>query len=206
VNLRVNLLADEERRSAGLMQTKIVARTAGFLALILVLSWVALTISSISHRRSLLKANRRKWQNLEADYNTAVKTRTELNAVQAKLTELAAYQQTRVNWHEELRKLGAHSPTNVQLTELRVSQSIATTAKAPSRTYTLRLLGRTSGPEAEATVRAFFVDLGSHPDFTNLIASAAVPPGAFRSDTAAGASESDRIFEILCVGKPRKME
>lgn len=206
MNLRVNLLADEERHHGGLLPSKSMVRAAGVLVVGIIALWIVMTTLSVSHRRAQLKSDKIKWRRLEPDYLAAVKTRSDLNAIQTQLNELSVYQRTRVDWPFELRKLGAHTPTNVQLTELRVSQSVSTDAKAPGRTYTVRLLGRISGPTAEPTVRAFFADLGTHSDFTNLIASAVVPPGAFRSDTAAGATEADRVFEIHCLGKPRKFE
>jgi hypothetical protein len=204
MNLRVNLLAAEERRNASMIQGKTLIQSSVMFVAGLAALWIALTVLSFSSQRSRLKADKWRWQRMDADYNTAVQTRADLNAVKNRLGELSAYQRTRVDWHRELRAIGAHVPADIQLTELRVSQSVATDTKVPSRTYALRLLGRTGGPTAEPTVRAFFTDLGAHPDFTNLLASATV--GSFRSDTSAGATESDRVFEINCAGKPRKFE
>jgi len=206
MKLHVNLLSDDERRSASPIRIKTLAPLAGTVTAGLIVLWIVMTVLSISHRRSQLRSDKWKWSRMEADYIAAVQTRSDLHQIEGRLAELSAYQRMRVEWHDVLRKLGGHTPTNIQLTELRVSQSIITDAKTPSRAYTLRLQGRTSGPAAEPTVRAFLTDLGSHPDFTNLIASATVPAGAFRGDTSAGATEEDRVFEINCVGRPRKIE
>jgi hypothetical protein len=204
MNLCVNLISEDERRSANPIQSKAMARTCGLLAASLVVLWVSMSVLSISGRRDQLDADNWKWRHLKDEYDAAVRTRANLDAAQARLMELSAYRRARVDWHLELRKLGGHVPTNVQLTEVRISQSLSTEGGMPCRAYGLRLHGRTSGPAASPTIKAFLAELSAHPDFTNLITAADIK--SFSKDAATGAAEADRAFEIACTGKPRKLE
>jgi hypothetical protein len=94
----------------------------------------------------------------------------------------------------------------MQLTELRMTSEIsvlpvaapaAAPAKPPELSASLRLIGKTSSPTAEADV-ARLRDLFSEHPFSNTVSSAVIPQDSFRLDPLPNGDSSGRLFEILC--------
>lgn len=112
-----------------------------------------------THRR--LKA---QWAAMEADYRV-VKNMTDEHAANMKyVTELDAWQRSRLDWETPLAALQAAVPENLQFTRLNIQGDVAVSKAepatdkqpgTPARTYSLGLEGRAVGVLSDQDVIAF---------------------------------------------------
>lgn len=198
MNLRVNLLADDEFRSPSPVRIKALLPFLVIAVILLMIFFAVMTVIRHNHISTQLKTTKWRWERMEHNYRVALDEAATNEKLKYRLDSLNTYQNVRIPWHSELRKLITHTPTNVQLTELHIAYSTSSNTNTPARTYSMRVQGRADRELAEATVRTFLNDLGTHPDFTNIIISASIPAGSFRDDNTVDAPPNSRIFEINC--------
>jgi len=151
---------------------------------------------------------------LKPGHDVLLALRAEEHDIAATLKQLGFYKNARVRFGETFAGLTPHIPDKLQLTELRVPpppplpppnpKSLSLGPTNPVERVTLRLAGRTSGPEP---VNALLKTLLSNPVCTNLIRSAEIPKGAFRQDIARGMAKHETLlFELTCECSPRRFE
>ncbi len=216
MNLRVDLIAENERRHCSVVTPRFIIGLAGSLLAVTVVALVGSSVISTQRQTQELKAEQWKWERLGPEYERAQALAKRRAAAEHVVADLHAWRDSRIVWQGQLTALAAIVPEPIQLTELKLTREIVIPptplAKPlkpgerapklppplpPRINTTLRLTGKTSSPSAEDDVAAMLATLTAHP-FTNTLSSAVIPPGAFRQNTAAGAGPSDRIFEILC--------
>lgn len=201
--MHVNLLFDEEKRSASPVSLALVVRLFALVVLVLtVMGGVSFTVAYRTLQNQVNSAED-EWKRTEPNYKAAVKLRNDLADRNVTLSEIKGWRDSRIAWGRELANLQPAVPAVIQLTELRVSQTILSLSNnIPARAFEMRISGRTGAARSEANV-VQFLDAFKQPPFAGVVASAVLPPGAFRQDPV---NKNDRVFEIICKYAPRALE
>ena len=231
MNLRVNLLREEELRYQGPVSRRFVIRaTASTVGVVVFILLAALIHRQISLYQGMRWA-RSEWTRLEARYEAVKKMQAELSAHQGLMGELQQWNQTRQSWGTVLESLQAIVPDSVQLTRLTVRTDWefvrppapapkpapeGEVAKAeeppkepvqlpaqPARRITVNMSGRASGDSADEVVGQFNQMLNRGAGFQNLFQS--VKLQRMLKD-ASHSDEAVYLFEIEAVGQQRKMK
>jgi hypothetical protein len=214
MNLRVNLIDDHERRDCSVITARFIVSLLGCLVVAVILIVLGVTFATSQRNAAALKEETWKWGRIEADFKRAQALATRRQAIECVASDLDGWRKARHSWRDELTAIASSIPENMQLTELRMTSEIsvlpvaaskvapaaapkATPAKPPELSASLRLIGKTSSPTAEADVARLRDVFSEHP-FSNTISSAVIPPGAFRLDPLPNGDSSGRLFEILC--------
>jgi Tfp pilus assembly protein PilN len=201
--MHINLIFEEEQRSASVVSPALGFKLFGMVVVVLGLVW---GYSFASHYRIVetnFNATEEEWKQMEPRYKAARQLRRDLTDVEITLKELKMWRDSRVVWSAQLESLRSIVPAVVQLTDLRISQTILSISNnIPVRAYELRLSGKTASVRSKENV-VQFLDGFRQPEFLSHVESAALPPGAFRQDPA---SKNDRIFEIVCKYGVRPLE
>lgn len=211
--LHLDLLKDEERLSASPIRLRVMLPVFSLLAALGIAVWWSVLVAR-AHTLVLQKTGLEgKIAEIKPSHNALLALRAEELDTAATLKQLAFYKNARVVFGETFARLADHVPEKVQFTELRIPPPPPLPPQDPKKPLlgptnpvervTLRLAGRTSGPEP---VNALFQTLRT-PAFTNLIRSAEIPKGAFRQDTARNpANRETLLFELTCECAPRRFE
>lgn len=212
--LHLDLLKDEERVSASPIRLRVMLPVFSFLAVLGVAVWWSVLIAR-AHTLALQKFElENKLAELKPAHNALLVLRAEEQDTIAALKQLDFYKNARVVFGKTFAKLAGEVPEKVQFTELRVPPPPLPLPQDPKNPLlgptnsiervTLRLAGRTSGPEP---VKTLFQTLRT-PAFTNLFRSAEIPKGAFRQDTTAfnPANRGLLLFELTCECAPRRFQ
>lgn len=206
MNLRVNLILDEERRSSSVVRPRTFLRLVAMGVVVLLGAGIYRGVVHARTVRLHLDINRDLWKKTEALQKTFEGLRQELEKEKAALQEVRSFQRSRVPWSRDLAALQAEVPANIQLTQLRMTQAISTpTNEPPARLYTMQVSGRAGREVGAAGVQALLMAF-SRPPFAGEIESASLPPGAFRQDSFRDAQPGDRVFDIMVPYKPRSLE
>ncbi len=214
MNLRVNLIDELECRDCSVITARFIVSLLGSLVVAVILIVLGVTFATSQRNAAALKEETWKWGRIEADFKRAQALATRRQAIERVASDLDGWRNARHSWRDELTAIASSIPENMQLTELRMTSEIsvlpvaaskaapaaapkATPAKPPELSASLRLIGKTSSPTAEADVARLRDVFSEHP-FSNTISSAVIPPGAFRLDPLPNGDSSGRLFEILC--------
>jgi Tfp pilus assembly protein PilN len=213
VTLQVNLIRDEERRSAAMVYLRQAARAVGALLVLAILLLVLVMGVRLRNVRASADEARARWKKLEPDFVRVQQLRSGRNAAAQVDQDLRAFTNAQLRFAARLEAIGRLVPANVQLTELRLTQQEVlqpadktrpAAGKTTQRVYELRLVGRTGGPQARESVSRLIESLRSDAVFSGTVEK--VSSTSFRQDPAPGAARDDRIFEIGCRFKPRRFE
>lgn len=211
--LHLDLLKDEERLSASPIRLRVMLPVFSLLAALGVAVWWSVLVAR-AHTLAVQKTGlENKLSALKPAHSALLALRAEEQDTAATLKQLTFYKSARVVFGETFAKLADHVPEKVQFTELRIPPPPPLPPPDPKKPLlgptnpvervTLRLAGRTSGPEP---VNALLQTLRT-PAFTNLIRSAEIPKGAFRQDIARNpANRETLLFELTCECAPRRFE
>lgn len=205
MSLHVDLMLPDERRIVTPLHPKTMLRIALGTLLVLALFW---SISAYYGYRARLSERQRvmdRWAVMEVQQQDAARMGKELTACRGIVGELKGWRETRLQVAEWLERLAALCPPTLQLTDLRLSEAavLGGPKNLPCRRFELRLTGRTGGPQADLNVRSLQAIFTNQPPFSNAVESVVIPAGSFRQDPAAGASKTDRIFELVIRCVPR---
>jgi hypothetical protein len=218
MNLRVNLIYELECRDCSVITARFLVCLLGGLFVAVILIVLGVTFAASQRNAAALKEETWKWGRIEADFKRAQALATRRQAIECVASDLDGWRNARHSWRDELTAIASSIPENMQLTELRMTSEIsvlpaaesvaapkaaskaapkAAPAKPPELSASLRLIGKTSSPTAEADVARLRDVFSEHP-FSNTISSAVIPPGTFRLDPLPNSDSSGRLFEILC--------
>jgi Tfp pilus assembly protein PilN len=201
--MHINLIFEEEQRSASPVSLRLIIRLAALVVLVLAGVWAFSFYAGYHALQNKQRSVEEEWKKTEPKYKAAVQMRDDLVDRTATLKEIKGWSDSRIAWGTQLRSLQPAVPSVIQLTELRVSQTILSLANnLPARAFEMKISGRTGAARSEVNVVQFMEAL-KQPPFTGVIKSAELPPGAFRQDPA---SKTDRVFEIICKYVPRALE
>jgi hypothetical protein len=210
MNLRVNLIYEHERRDCSVITARFLVCLLGCLVVAVILVVLGLAFATSQRNAAALKEETWKWGRIEAEFKRAQALATRRLAIERVVSDLDGWRNARHCWRDELTAIASSIPENMQLTELRMTSEIsvlpvaapvaapaAAPAKPPELSASLRLIGKTSSPTAEADV-ARLRDLFSEHPFSNTVSSAVIPQDSFRLDPLPNGDSSGRLFEILC--------
>ena len=203
----IDLLLDDERRSPSTIQIYMVLRVIVItsvaalilLSFLLFLKWhdLFVQVSSMEQR----------WQMLSPQEDELQRVRADLSGVRNSTRQLHDFSQTRVLFGQDLAWLQRGVPTEIQLTSLRITQSVnnPTGTAHAARSYELRLSGQVNSEDAEKDVNGLLSYMNETAS-TGRIESVVIPPGSFRSAPAHSSTRADREFEVLCRYRARSFE
>lgn len=201
--MHINLIFEEEQRSSSPVSLGLVVRLAVIAFLVMVVVGISSFYAGHHRLQNQVRAVEDEWKKTEPKYTEAVKLRNALADRTATLNEIKGWRDSRIAWGTQLGNLQTVVPAVIQLTELRVSQTILSlTNDLSARAFEMKIAGRTGAARSEVNV-VQFIEALKQPPFAGVIKSAELPPGAFRQDPA---SKTDRVFEIICKYVPRALE
>ncbi len=200
--MHINLIYEEEQRSASPVSLWLMVRVVMGAVLFLLIFWVVMfTIGyrSLIHQVDALDSD---WKQTEPKYKAALQVRNDLSERNDTLKALQGWRDARIAWGEQLANIEHIVPGVIQLTEIRVTHTMLLTNNIPTRAFEVKFSGRTAAARSEINVVQFLDGLKAKP-FSQFVESAILPAGAFRQDPVV---KSDRIFEVVCKYYPRLIE
>lgn len=201
--MHINLIYEEEQRSASPVSLKLVINLAVVALVVLILLGTFKFYSSYRSLQNLVQAKTTELKMLDSKYKAAIQTRNDLAGQGDVLKEIQVFRNTRMAWGAQLQNIQSAVPTVIQLMELRMSQTVLSLSNNVSaRVFEVRMTGRTAAERAEVNVVQFLDSLKA-PPFAGIVESATLPLGAFRQDPV---NKADRVFEIICKYVPKPLE
>ena len=201
--MHINLIYPEEQRSASPISVALIIRLVVVAVAVLVSVVVFSFYWEYKGLQDRVAAKETELKMLDAKYKAAIQTRNEVAIKGDVLKEIQAFRNTRIAWGEQLQNLQRAVPAVIQLTDMRVSQTVLTLSNNISaRVFEVRLAGRTAAARSEVNV-VQLLDALKEPPFKGVVESATLPPGAFRQDPV---NKTDRVFEIICKYIPKPLE
>jgi len=201
--MHVNLIYDEERRSGSSVSLALMIRVMIIALAVLALVGVVSFYSGYRTLQNRILVGIDAWKETEPKYKEAIRIRSELAIEGDVLKEVQGWRTARITWGEQLDHLQAAIPAVVQLTELRVSQTILLISNTiPARGFEMKLSGHTVAEGSEVSVVRLLDSLKDAP-FKEMIESATLPPGSFRQDSI---NKMDRAFDVVCKYFPRSLQ
>jgi len=203
MSMRVNLILQSEQRNPSLFTPKLLLRILSFAVPALILMGAASLVMKVMGMGAECAKLEREWLKTGPKQEQAIKLTGQLNSNRRIRDELEGWHKAQMRWHGQLSALPRIIPAAVQLTELNVDQVLEATEKekALARSFTMQIRGRAVGRNADVMVDEIEQNLRTISEFAPLVESVEVV--SFMADTAKGASEDDRLFEIRCKFLPR---
>lgn len=199
--MHVNLILDEEKRSASPVSIALIAKLAGIVFLVLVAIWGVTFYMSYRSLQNDVRFSKDEWARTELKYKEALRLRTELNTREATLNEIEGWRASRIAWGDQLKMLQAAVPAVIQLTDVRIDEVIPVSGVRTGRVYEATLSGRTPAERSEVNVSQLLDALKS-PPFDRFVESSSLPSGSFRQDPT---DRSFRTFNIVSLFLPRPL-
>ena len=205
MSLRVDLIAQEEQRSAGGISAKSLGRIGTIAIPAILVFFVAHLFFNATLASSELRVLESRWETAEPKQKHALKLAGRLRYNADTIKELDAWKASHIPWHKQLLAIMEAAPATIQTTTLIISQGReANTAPSPPvRRFTLTVEGKTSGENAMQYVEAFREGIANH---ANADVIASVDVANYSADTNDNADELDRVFQLDCIYKEHPME
>jgi hypothetical protein len=205
MNLSINLIEDSEKRHAGPLPLLFMFRSLVLAVPVIIVLFVAHTVVTLNMNQAELIRTEEKIADKKTQKTISSEIRKQKSIYEAMLSQLNGWKAMRMECGPTLEALRQTVPLEVQLTDMSLYRTQATTNKTPVARHTLLLKGKTGGtPEAHLT--RFRLNLLRENGLTNTLADVAVPEGAFAEDTSPGALPMDRRFELNCRFSPREFK
>jgi len=205
----VDLLLDDERRSASPVSLGMVMRLGSF-AVLAVLGVVVMQLFFASREvEDKVDQAKRTWDKLKPRHEELLGLRATRNELRATFRQIDACRRSRLELGPELQRLQLGVPEEIQLTSLRINQFVGNqnTGTGATRTYEMRFSGKVSGDKPKVSVDKLMQYLKAAN--TGLVASVEVPNNGFRKETvrlSAVETRTDWFFELVCRYQPRSFE
>ena len=208
----VDLLLDEERRTASPINVGMVLRLGAFgLVAVFLLATMFLFIENRDVQIRVSNAKSR-WEHLKPQYTALLALRDSLNELRASSRQIESCRRSRLTLGTELAQLQLGVPEDIQLTALRVNQFVGNPkagGSAATRSYEMRISGKVSEEDPKGNVDRLIAYL-SAASYTGRVESVVVPNNGFRKEniriSAAGETRTDWFFELVCRYRPRSFE
>ncbi len=199
--MHVNLILDEEKRSASPVSIGLIGKLAGITVLVLVAIWGFTFYMSYRSLLNDMRFSQAEWTRTEIKYKEALHLRAELSTREATLSEIEGWRASRIAWGQQLQMIQAVVPAVIQLSELRVDEVIPVSGIRTGRVYEATISGRTPAERSEVNVSQL-LDALRTPPFDRFVESSALPSGSFRQDPT---DRSARTFNIVSLYLPRPL-
>lgn len=210
MNYYVDLLVDDERRSASPISLGMVLRMGALLALaLLVAAIMLLSFASRDVENRVLQA-KLAWDKLKPQHEELLGLRAARNELRATFRQMEACQKSRLELGPELRQLQLGVPESIQLASLRINQFVGNqkTGAGATRSYEMRLSGKVAGDNPKQNVDNLIQYLSVAAN-TGQVALVVVPNNGFRKENirvSAGETRTDWFFDLVCGYRPRSFE
>ncbi len=210
MNYHVDLLLDDERRSACPVSLGMVLRLALFTLLASLLTIILLFFVASQDAERKANEAKERWTRLQPRHAELLALRTLRNELRASTRQMEANRVSRMELGPELVRLQRGMPEEAQLLTLRINQFVGNqkTGAAATRSYEMRLSGKIVGEKADEYVeglRSYLVSSAR----SNSVESVVIPNNSFRRETVqktGGGVRTDWYFELVCRYRPRSFE
>ncbi|MBN2302426.1 MAG: hypothetical protein JXN60_07925 [Lentisphaerae bacterium] len=195
MNLRADLILEEEQRSASVINLKSLIRIATILVPLCIVIIVAMAIVgliSISGRVTTLNS---EWEALKPKKEIALRLKTDVNINLDILKEIENWQTTRINSYELLLEVMKAVRPKIVLSNLNLTQQLINkTDTGIGRYTTLSLKGTAYTSSAQDDVNAVKEYFSAVSTNEPKISDVAIP--LYEQDKSKEAEKTDRVFEV----------
>ena len=207
----VDLLLDEERRSASRVNLGLLLRVSvliGIGAIVLITMMLFIWSRDVESKVAQAKA---KWERLKPQYAALLALRVSQNELRASSRQIEACRRSRLALGTELEQLQLGVPAEIQLTTLRINQFVGNqkTGANAVRSYEMHLSGKIVSDNPKGNVDKLIAYLSTSV-YTGRVESVTVPNNGFRKEivrlSAAGETRTDWFFDLVCRYRPRSFE
>lgn len=202
-NLRVDVMLETERRSTSPVSMKFLARAVGTAALLIVAAIIVVLFIRSQQAKNELSALRTEWEKADKQYQKVKKFQTAFKNDKAVLDEIDGWCACRLSWRDQLDAFQQIVPETIQLTSLRIGESLQLVDGTAALLFSMDIQGRARGSSPRQDVSNLERRLLHAPGFVDVVESAEVRPGSFMEDKTPGAERHHRVFAIDVKFKPR---
>lgn len=206
----VNLLLDDERRSASRFNVAMVLRVSIMLGIgMILLVTMMLFVAGQEVSMKVAKAQA-KWDHLKPQYSELQSLRRVQSELRASSRQIESCRLSRLTLGAELAQLQTGVPEEIQLTALRINQLVGNqkSGAASARNFEMHLSGKVSSDNPKGNVDKLIAYLSSSA-YTGRVESVTVPNNGFRKETvrvSVTETRTDWYFELVCKYRPRSFE
>ena len=204
MNLRVDLILETEQRSASVLNPKALMRMGLIVVPVIVGAWLAFAIMGGIRLRSELNGLQSQWEVIEQQQKKAKDQINEFRTNSDIKDWLSGLQGSRIDWHAQLTGFLKTVPPNIQVASLAINQNLQIVDNKLARVFALTMKGKTTGPDAEKSVKDLEAAIADSPPFGPLTAEVSVPE--YGADTSSKAKKDDRVFTIKCAYTERHIQ
>lgn len=202
MNLRVDLILPEEKRSGSIVNPRFLLKVAIGLVSVLLLGLIAVALFESWRLKSDLTSLETALAETEPAKAQAMTIADETVQTRAIYEEVNGWRQARIHWHAQLTGLLRHVPRTIQLHSLNIAQKLQVVEEEfPARVFTMTLSGKAVGRDAEKQVTELRQRLLNAACFDGAIEDVRV--ARFAADAGQNANKDDRVFELVCQYRPR---
>lgn len=204
MNLRVDLIMENEKRSANVLNTKSIIRIGSIIVPIWIAVSVAVSVVTLITVKNKEKRLKTKWEHTEPRKAASLEARLKRRKINTILNELNGWKASHIDWHVQLNNIQRQVPRGIKFDDLMISQVLAADEKSvASRTFTMQINGQAAGSRSEENLQLFERRIIAMPVFAEQMTKVDMQGWA---STLPDASKEDREFKIKCDYKPRIME
>lgn len=204
MNLRVDLIFENEQRSASLLNLKSITRVLAITIPSIILIIIALFVLDMMKINGELKDLEEAWANSQPKQQEAMTIAAERKNNLNTVAELEGWHDSRLTWNEQMLALMRIVHINIQLTTLTTTETVAEDEKSkiPTRFYKMMIEGETAAVDAEQIVNKLQDQLQKSPPFDKLVNENG--SSVIRYERKKDGGANDRSFTIQCSYKPRE--
>jgi len=208
VTYHVNLLLDDERRSASPVNMSMVLRLGAVVAIAAL--FLAIVMLFMASRDVQIRATdaESKWVHLKPQHDALLALRALRNELRASSRQIEACRRSRLPLGVELTQLQLGVPAEIQFTTLRINQFVGNQKAGATRSYEMHITGKVAGDDPKGNVDEL-IRVFSAAAYTDRVESVTVPNNSFRKETRVashGETRTDWFFELVCRYRPRSFE
>jgi hypothetical protein len=212
VTYHVDLLLDDERRSASPINIGMLLRMAAFAAvaaLVFVFAMLWIECRNVEMRVAAAKADVERQKPAHDEWVALQRT---LGELRGSMRQAEAFRKSQLKHGvgAELAQLQLGVPPEMQLTMMRITQAIDRSGPVATRTYEMRIEGRLTGDGPKDRVDETLRYLSTAPFYADHVRKVEVPQNTFRKESVRVPGQNEpRVkwsFAILCHYQPRSFE
>lgn len=204
MNLRVDLIMENEKRSANVLNAKSLLRLASVIVPLCLIVTVGVSVVNLMRVKNTEKRLKANWEHAEPRKAGAIEARKKKIKATAVLNELKGWKASHIDWHVQLMSLQRQVPRGIKFDDLRINQILATDEKSlASRSFTMQINGQALGSRSEYNLQLLERRIIALPTFAEAMEKVDLQG---RASTRKDAEKEDREFTIKCTYKQRTME
>ncbi len=194
MNLRVDLILEQEQRSGSILSAKSLLRISSIVLPVVLFGFVFMFFFNISRMERELTDLQNKLEVMKPKQETSLELLAKFSVNAEVQKELDGIKSSRLDLHSQLTGLMSIVPTNMQIRSFTVNaKNSIENDRRTMREYTMLISGRAINRNAESSVKAFVEKLQDEGQHFGAISNI-VWDG--KADPAPAASRTDRIFDL----------